>query len=71
MINATRRELLRVLDDISSASPEVRLGQLLVNLSYLARGPSVEAVWDVEDDELLGAANKLLENLRAGRASVA
>lgn len=71
MTNSTRRELLRAVEEISSASPDVRLGQLLVNLAYLARGPSAEAIWDVEDDELLRAAEKHLENLRAGHASVA
>lgn len=71
MINPTRLELLRVLEQISSASPDLRLGQLLVNLSYLARGPSAEAVWDAEDEELLRAARQLLQNLTTDHASVA
>ena len=71
MINATRREILRTLEEISAISPEVRLGQLVVNLSYLARGPAQESPWEVEDEELLKAARKHLENLRSNRASVA
>lgn len=71
MINANRREILRILEELSSASPEVRFGQLIANLSYLARGPSAESIWDMEDEELLVAAQKHLENLRSRHASVA
>lgn len=71
MINATRREILRTLEEISNVSPDVRLGQLIANLSYIARGPANESIWDMTDDELLAAARKHLENLRAHRASVA
>jgi hypothetical protein len=70
MTNASRRELLRVLEQISEHSDE-RLGQLVTNLSYLARGPAAESTWEATDEELLAAARKHLENLRARRASVA
>ena len=60
MTSATRRELLRVLDDLSARMPDVRLGQLVVNLAYAAKGPTQEAVWDVEDDDLLRAAREQL-----------
>jgi hypothetical protein len=43
----------------------------LANLSYLARGPSAEAVWDAEEEELLPAAHQLIQNLTTGHASVA
>jgi hypothetical protein len=65
MINATRRELLQLLAELGEATPEVRFGQLIANLSYLARENSAEAVWDVEDDELLQAARQHLEKWRA------
>lgn len=71
MITNNRRDVLRILEQLSDLSPEVRMGQLIANLSYLARGPSVESIWDMEDDELLAAATKHLENLRARHASVA
>lgn len=70
MSNTTRHELLRLLEEISLQSPDVRLGQLIVNLSYLVRGPAVESPWDVEDDELFQAARKHLESLRSRHASV-
>lgn len=53
-------ELLAALGEIKRQSPDIRLGQLVVNLSYLARGPSHEAPWDVEDAELLAAARVYL-----------
>jgi hypothetical protein len=42
--------------ELSEFVPEVRLGRLMANLSYLARGLSNEAIWDMEDEELLAAA---------------
>jgi hypothetical protein len=70
MTNSLHDELLIVLDELHAACPELRLGQLIVNLSYLARGPAVESVWDVEDSELLIAAKTQLENLRSHHAPV-
>ncbi len=59
----TRRQLLRVLDDLGEYTPDVRFGQLLANLSYMAKSFSAEAIWDVEDEELLEAAKSHLEEL--------
>jgi len=66
-MNTTRQELLKTLEELSEIVPEVRLGQLLANLSYLARGPSQEAIWDVEDEEILAAARQHLESWRSRR----
>jgi hypothetical protein len=70
MTNETRRELLRVLDELSAQCPDVRFGQLLANLATLAKGPTVEAIWDVEDEELLQAARRQLEIFRARHTAV-
>ena len=64
MISQTRLELLEALSELSEQLPEVRLGQLISNLATLAKGPQVEAIWDVEDKELLEAAKKQLEVFR-------
>jgi hypothetical protein len=56
MIDPVRQELLQVLAEFSEAVPEVRLGQLMANRSYLARGLSSETIWNMEDEELLAAA---------------
>jgi hypothetical protein len=71
MSSAARQELLRVLAELSDVCPEVRLGQLIANLSYLARELSNESIWDVEDEELLDAARKHLQEWRARRDAVA
>jgi hypothetical protein len=42
--------------------PGLAFGQLIVNLSCIARGPTPEAVWDMEDDELLTATKSHLED---------
>ncbi len=60
MTTQVRREILHVLEELSKCCPEVRFGQLIANLSYLAKGPTNEAIWDVEDEELLAAARKHL-----------
>ena len=71
MINPVRQEILNVLAELGELCPEVRLGQLVVNLSYLARGLAVESVWEMEDEELLAAARTHLEQWRARRGAVA
>ena len=65
MINPTRKEVLQVLAKLSEVCPEARLGQLIANLSYMARGLSNESIWDMEDEELLSVARKHLEQWRA------
>ena len=71
MISPVRQEVLQVLAELSEICPEVRLGQLIANLSYLARGLSNESIWDMEDEELLDAARQHLEQWRARRGVVA
>ena len=70
MMQPVRQEILSVLADLSVYCPEVRFGQLLANLSYLAKGPTNEAIWDMEDEELLVAAKQHLETLRKRHSSV-
>ena len=71
MTSEIRRELLRVLDELSTQCPDVRFGQLIANLATLAKGPTVEAIWDAEDEELLQAARQQLAIFRARHSAVA
>lgn len=71
MTTSTRQEVLRVLAELSEHCPEMRFGQLIANLSVRARGPTVESIWDMEDEELLAAAQDQLEFFRNRRSSVA
>jgi hypothetical protein len=65
MTTPIRQEMLHVLAELSTCCPQVRFGQLIANLSYLAKGPTHEAIWDVEDEELLVAARRHLEERRS------
>ena len=71
MIDPVRREVLQVLSELSAVVPEVRLGQLLANLSYLARGLSNQSIGDMEDEELLAAARAHLDTWRSRRGAAA
>lgn len=59
----TSRRLLAALADLRDEAPDVRFGQLIVNLATLARNSDPESVWDVEDEELLDSALKLLDTI--------
>jgi hypothetical protein len=55
-------ELLGALSELRALFPDWRFGQLMANL-VLAAGRDGE-VWDVEDEELLAAARRLIERNR-------
>jgi hypothetical protein len=71
MTTQVRQDVLRILAELSECCPEVRFGRLIANLSYLAKGPTNEALWDVEDEEFLAAARKHLEDRRNKEFSAA
>jgi hypothetical protein len=71
MISPVRQELLRELDRLSELDPEIRFGQLIANLTFLAAGPWDQALWDIEDEQLLAAVRQHLANLAARQQSVA
>jgi hypothetical protein len=68
MINPVRQDVLNALAELSAAFPEWRLGQMIANLAVVARGATGEAIWDVEDEELLAAIHRQLDK-RGERAS--
>ena len=68
LANLEREELLQLLRELCAECPDVRFGQLVANMSVVARGAEPNAVWDMEDDELLGAVRSQLELFRARRA---
>jgi hypothetical protein len=67
MIDPTRRELLRLIEELSVACPEYRLGQMILNLAFLAREDGDRFAWDVEDAELIAAVRKHLADWYASR----
>ena len=66
-----KKDVLRTLSELIEHCPDIRFGQLIVNLSCIARGPTPESVWDMEDDELLAAAKSHLEDYERRHAGVA
>jgi hypothetical protein len=60
MIDPTRRELLKLIEELSELCPEYRLGQLILNLAIPAREDGDRFAWDVEDAEWVEAARKHL-----------
>ena len=67
----SKQEILRALSELVEHTPDVRFGQLIANLSVIARGPTPEAVWDMEDDELLEAVRSHIEDHERRHAPVA
>ena len=65
MIDPTRGELLSLIEELSAVCPEYRLGQMILNLAFMAREDGDRYAWDVEDDELIEAARKHLSDWHA------
>ncbi len=70
MIDPVRKEILRLLEPLSEMTPDVRFGQLIANLSYLAVSPTAEAIWDMEDEQLLAAIHQHITDLSQRDSSV-
>lgn len=60
MINPLRQDILRQLGRLSELAPDLRFGQLIANLAFLAAGPWDQTLWDLEDEELLTAIRQQL-----------
>jgi hypothetical protein len=59
MNDPTRHEILAGLEGISKLAPDMRFGQLVANLAFMAAGPWDQTLWDLEDERLLGAIRQL------------
>jgi hypothetical protein len=55
------QRISRALEQLRKVYPDWRYGQMVANVSMWARGPSVESVWDVEDEEFLRAIEEHLQ----------
>jgi hypothetical protein len=67
----TRTDLLGALAQLSRVRPEWRLGQMLANLAMTAGRMEAGAVWDLEDDEALAAAQSLIDQYSDAESVVA
>ena len=60
----TRRAILQALEGLSDRYPEMRFGQLVVNVAnWTAQQP--DHVWDVEDEDFLEAIASHLNRIAA------
>jgi hypothetical protein len=71
MITPVRQEILRKLERLSDLAPEMRFGQLIANLAFLAAGPWDETLWDLEDERLLAALEQHIGDLSTRTQDVA
>ncbi len=70
MMSPARKEVLRLLEQVSELAPDLRFGQLVANLSYMAIGPTNEAIWDMEDKQLLERLRQHLADLSRQQTTV-
>jgi hypothetical protein len=68
MIEPTRQEILTRLARLSELAPDMRFGQLIANLTYMAAGPWDKALWDLEDDQLIEAIRQMESDLAQRKA---
>ncbi len=64
MNQITADELVGTIAELRALFPEWRLGQLIANLVTAAGGTEAGVIWDIEDEELLRAARRLIERNR-------
>jgi hypothetical protein len=70
MIPPMRQEILHQLERLSELAPDMRFGQLIASLAFLAAGPWDQTLWDLEDEQLLAAIRQHLADLCQRQASV-
>jgi hypothetical protein len=58
---STAEDLSAAISELRVVFPDWRLGQLVANLVTAAGGTDAAAIWDMEDEQLLAAARRLLE----------
>jgi hypothetical protein len=64
MNSSTTEDLSGAISELRALFPDWRLGQLVANLVTAAGGTDGAAIWEMEDEQLLAAARRLLERNR-------
>ena len=60
-MTTTNDQLLKALAELRTLFPDWRMGQLVANLTQAAGCDADGAIWEIEDDQLLAAARRLIE----------
>jgi hypothetical protein len=55
--------LLQRLDEIHRLCPDLRVGQLMATVGLLGEDATGRSLWDIEDDQLAVALEKLADDL--------
>ncbi|HTU22937.1 MAG TPA: hypothetical protein VMG10_33170 [Gemmataceae bacterium] len=63
MIEPARHEILTRLARLSELAPDMRFGQLIANLTFMAAGPWDRTLWDLEDEQLVEAIRQMETDL--------
>jgi hypothetical protein len=67
----TSRDIIQRLAALCDLSPDVRFGQLVAHLGFLAEDMYGRTLWDVEDDELLRVIERHHAELAQRQSNVA
>ena len=62
MTPSTSYRIAVALAELSKIYPQWRFGQLVANVATWAKGPNAEAIWDVDDEQFLKAAEEHLQS---------
>jgi hypothetical protein len=65
MNESERQQFLHSLATIMDLSPDVRFGQLLANLGFLAEARAACSMWDIDDARLLEVMSEHQRELAA------
>lgn len=60
-MTTTREEIFKALAEMSDRYPDWRFGQMVANVCFWAKGPTNQAIWDVEDQQFLETLKKHLQ----------
>jgi hypothetical protein len=71
MIQPLHQEILRRLGEVSELSEDVRFGQMVDFLGFLAQDATGRTIAEIEDEDFLRAVERHRENLLARQSSTA
>jgi hypothetical protein len=71
MIQPLHQDILRSLAALCELSPNVRFGQLIANLGFLAEDMSDRTLWEIEDAELLEVIERHRADLSKRQMNIA
>lgn len=71
MIPTTQQDILRKLSSICELSPEIRFGQLMDHLGFLAEDMFDRGLSDIDDDQLLRVVSRHEAELAQRQSNVA